>query len=317
MGALMRTAAVHAFGPPEELVPTDLPIPDITADEVLVQVRTAGVQPVDAGVRQGWLIPGAPSPSFPLVPGNECAGTVVAVGDTVQRFAVGDDVIGFRMLGCYAEFAAIRANQAVKKPAALTWDVAGVLSASGQTADTAIEDLAIGDGDTVVVHGAAGGVGTVFTQLAQRRGATVIGIASEPNHRYLRELGAIPVAYGAGLIDRVRNVAPRGVAPRGVAPRGVDAVLDAAGHDSLHVAVEVANDLTRVATIADPDLADELGVAMLRSRRSAERLQRLAQLAVSAELQIHVRRSFPLERAVDAHRELETGHGRGKMVLAL
>lgn len=307
MAALMRTAAVHAFGPPEALVPTRLPIPDITADEILVQVRTAGVQPADAGVRQGWSPPGAPSPSFPLVPGNECAGTVVAAGDAVQRFAVGDDVIGFRMLGCYADFAAIRADQAVKKPAALTWEVAGVLSASAQTADTAIEDLAIRADDTVIVHGAAGGVGTVFTQLARRRGATVIGVASETNHRYLHELGAIPAAYGAGLIDRIRNIAPR----------GVDAVLDAAGHDSLHVAVEVANDLTRVATIADPDLADELGVAMLRSRRSAERLQRLAQLAVSAELQIHVRRSFPLERAVDAHRELETGHGRGKMVLAL
>lgn len=159
----------------------------------------------------------------------------------------------------------------------------------------------------MLIRAAAGSVGTIATQLAGLWGATVIGTASEANQDYLRSLGAIPVVYGDGLADRVRTAAPG----------GVHASLDAAGGAALDVAVELVKDRDRIVTLVDHDRAAELGIRVMPNKRSAARLAELASLYATGKLSFHVRRTLPLARAAEAHREIETGHGRGKLVLTI
>ncbi|WP_086804451.1 NADP-dependent oxidoreductase [Streptomyces caniscabiei] len=300
----MKAAAFHAFGGPEVLELMEVPTPEAGPGEVRVRVKAVGSQPTDCAVRGGWNPPGFTT-TFPHITGGDFAGVVDAVGEAVTGFAPGDEVLGYRTQLTYAEYVVAPADQIVAKPAALPWEVAGSLSASGQTAHTAIEILGVSAGETVLVNGAAGGVGTIAVQLAVLRGAKVIATARENNHAYLRELGAIPVTYGAGLIDRVREAAPE----------GVDAALDTASADGLRVAAELVKDKDRVGTIFAHEAYEELGVRWIGSRRSAQRLGELAALVADGRLKVHVRKTFPLARAADAHRELETGHGRGKIVL--
>lgn len=303
MSAVMRAAAIDSFGPPENLRVREIARPEVPADGVLVRVICAGVQLTDAAIRGGWTPPGAVI-EFPQVLGNEFAGVVEEVGEDADRFRPGDEVAGFSVLGCYAEYVAVPQSQAATKPATVPWQAAGALSASGQTAHTAIEDLAVQAGEVVLVHGAAGGVGTVFTQLAVQSGATVIGTASEANHEYLKELGAVPVLYGPGQGDRIRAVADR-----------VDVAFDAAGHENLRTAVDLVADRDRIATIVDMPLARELGCRVVRSRRSADRLADLMSRLARGDLRIHIRHRYRLDEVPDAHRDVESGHGRGKIVL--
>ncbi|MFG3225535.1 NADP-dependent oxidoreductase [Kitasatospora sp. NPDC048194] len=300
----MKAVAFRAFGGPEVLELMELPTPRPGPGEVRVKVKAAGAQPTDCAVRQGWNPPGF-TITFPHVTGGDFAGVVDALGEGVTGLAVGDEVLGYRTQLTYAEYVVAPADQIVPKPGALPWEVAGCLSASGQTAHTAIELLGVAPGETVLINGAAGGVGTVAVQLAVARGAKVIATAREENHAYLRELGAVPVTYGEGLIDRVRAAAPD----------GVDAALDTASADGLRVAAELVKDKDRVGTIFAFDVYQELGVRWIGSRRSPQRLAELAALAAAGKLTIHIRRTLPLARAAEAHRELETGHGRGKIVL--
>lgn len=301
----MHAAVIDEFGPPEALTVREVPLPHVGSDGVLVRVISAGVQPTDAAIRSGWTPPGA-TISFPQVLGNEFAGVVVDTGPAVTGFATGDPVLGFNVLGCYAEYVAVPAAQIAHAPTGISWQAAGALSASGQTALTAFEDLAISSGDTILVHGAAGGVGTMFTQLAVRAGATVIGTARENNHEYLRSLGAAPVTYGDGQAERIRQVASR-----------IDVAFDAAGHENLRTAVDLVADRNRIATIVDMQLATELGCRIVRSRRTAERLSRLAHSVAAGDLTVHIRASHALSEVADAHRDVETGHGRGKIVLTV
>ncbi|MFF7093270.1 NADP-dependent oxidoreductase [Streptomyces rubradiris] len=300
----MKAVAFRAFGGPEVLELMELPIPEPGPGEVRVRVKAAGTQPTDCAVRTGWTPPGF-TITFPHITGGDFAGVVDALGEGVTGFSVGDEVLGYRVQLTYAEYLVAPADQIVPKPAALSWEVAGCLSASGQTAHTAIEDLGVGAGETVLINGAAGGVGTIAVQLAVARGAKVIATGREENHAYLRRLGAVPVAYGTGLIDRVRAAAPE----------GVDAALDTASVEGLRVAAELVKDKERVGTIFAHEVHEELGVRWITSRRSARRLAELAGLVADGELTVHVRKTLPLARAVEAHRELETGHGRGKIVL--
>jgi len=302
---LMHAAAIDEFGLPEELRVQLLSRPSPNPHQVLVQVVSAGVQPTDAAIRAGWSPPGV-TIDFPQVLGNEFSGVVVEAGSEVVDISVGDAVLGFNILGCYAEYVAVDRTQVVLKPGSVGWHEAGVLSASGQTAHAVFEELSITSGETVLVHGAAGGVGTVFTQLAVNAGATVIGTASKPNHEYVRSLGATPVSYGEGQGERIRALEPR-----------VDAALDAAGHENLRTSVQFVKDRSRVATIVDMQLASELGCRALRSRRSQERLGRLVRKVADGELAIHLRAIYSLDQAADAHRDVESGHGRGKIALAV
>ncbi|UGY93008.1 NADP-dependent oxidoreductase [Streptomyces gobiensis] len=303
----MKAAAFRAFGGPEVMEVVEIATPTPAPGQLRVRVRAAGAQAYDCAVREGWTPPGQ-TLSFPQVVGNDFAGIVDAVGDGVTGFAVGDEVLGWALLSCYAEYLVVPAEQAVAKPAAMSWEAAGAFSASAQTAHTALQALHVGRGDTVLVHAAAGGVGTVAVQLAKEWGATVIGTASPRNHDYLRSLGAVPVAYGPGLVDRVRELAPG----------GVSAALDAVGGGAaLDASVALVENRERIGTLVDFDRVEELGVQAIFSQRSAERLAELTALYDEKKLRIEISKSFPLDQAADAHREVETGHVRGKVVLTI
>ncbi|MBO3747940.1 NADP-dependent oxidoreductase [Streptosporangiaceae bacterium NEAU-GS5] len=288
----MRAVAFFEYGPADVLRAIDVDPPVAGSGQVRVKVRAAGVQPFDTLVRRGWM-PDA-VPSMPATPGNEFAG----VTDD------GREVLGFTTLGCYAEYVVVPDDQVVPRPSNMPWEVAGGFSAAAQTSSIAMEQLGVGPGDVFLVHGASGSVGTVLTQLARLAGATVIGTASEANQEYVRMLGAIPVVYGDGLADRVRAITD-----------SVTVSLDAGGHGSLDVSLELVKDRERITTIADFQRAPSLGVRMLRGERSAARLSKIVDLYAQGLLKVHLREVFPLEEAAAAHQTLESGHGRGKIVL--
>ncbi|MEO3827695.1 NADP-dependent oxidoreductase [Actinomadura sp. B10D3] len=292
------------FGPPEVLDIVELAVPDPGPGQVRVRVLAGGVQPFDTAVRRGVM--GVPV-SFPQQIGNEFAGVVDQVGAGVDAWSEGDEVFGWSHMSSLAEYAVAGVDAIVGKPAGMPWEVAGCLSASGQTALTALRELGVGSGDTVLVHAAAGGAGTMAVQIARAYGAEVIGTAGEANHEYLIELGATPITYGDGLVDRVRAAAPN----------GVDAVLDAVGGQALRDSLALVRDRSRIGTLVDHDLAVELGVRGIRARRAAEQLQQLVTLYDRGMLRVHIRATYPLEAVADAHREVETGHGRGKVVVTL
>lgn len=299
----MKAITIDSYGPPEVLQITDLTDPQVGPGQVRVRIKAAGVQPVDCYVRSGRFGEGPPNSSQIL--SNEFAGIIDQVGDNVNEFTTGDNVLGWKSLASYAEYVVVPKDQIIHKPDSMSWEVAGGLSGAGQAAHTAIEELYISEGETILIHAAAGAVGTVAVQLARNRGAEVIGTASEPNHEYLRSFGVTPVTYGEGLVDRVRAVAPD----------GVDAALDAAGRGALEASVKLIDDRNRIITLIDFDRASELGVQGIRSKRSVKRLAELANLYAKGKLEIYIRKTFPFHQVADAHRVVETGHGRGKVVL--
>jgi NADPH:quinone reductase-like Zn-dependent oxidoreductase len=290
----MRAAAFTEPGPPDVLRILDVPTPEAGPGEVRVRVRAAGVQPFDAALRAGWEPPYAEALSWPRIPGNEFAG----VTDD------GREVLGFSTLKSYAEYVVVPADQVTPKPVAMPWEVAGGFTAGAQTAHIALEQLHVTSDDTLLIHGAAGAVGTIAVQLANLAGATVIGTASEANQDYVRSLGAIPVVYGDGLADRVRDHKPT-------------AILDGAGGVAYDLSLELVEDRSRILTLVEHERAPEDGVRLVPFGRSNQRLAELANLYAEGKLSFHVRRTLPLALAADAHREIETGHGRGKLVLTL
>jgi NADPH2:quinone reductase len=227
---------------------------------------------------------------------------------------VGDEVIVFRAPGAYAEVLLVPAGAVLPKPATLDWNQAAGLMLTGVTATHALAATAVGAGDTVLIHGGAGGVGIMAIQLAAGRGATVVATASPANHALLAELGAIPVAYGPGLADRVRAAAPG----------GVDAALDLVGTDeALDVSLELVADRDRIATIAGFSRGFGAGIKVLGGApgadngaaiRDAARLE-LVRLTEAGALTVHVQQTFPLAAAAAAHRLLMDGHGAGKVIL--
>lgn len=302
----MKALTFSRYGGPEVLEVIDVPEPQAGPGQVRIQVRAAGVQSFEAKLRRGELVGYVPV-TVPQMLGNELAGVIDQVGSGVTGFAVGDEVLGFTTLNAAAEAVAVDARQVTPKPALVSWEVAGALSAAGQTAYLALKSLSIVRGDTILIHGAAGGVGTVATQLATLWGATVIGTSSEANHDYLRALGALPVSYGAGLLERVHAVAPN----------GVDAALDLVGGDSNDVSVQLVADRGRIGTIVDYPAVQRLGVRMLGGERTAVILAELADLVAEGKLVIHISKSVPIDRAAEAHRQIDSGHGRGRAVLTI
>jgi NADPH:quinone reductase-like Zn-dependent oxidoreductase len=304
-GSVTTAVVFDRYGPPEVLRLAELPDPQAGPGQVRVRVEAAGVQPFDTGVRRGAMA-GFVAVTFPQTLGQEYAGVVDQVGSGVTGIAVGDEVLGSTMLNGYARHVVVPAGDAVAKPAELDFPAAAALVAAAQTASGALRELAVKDGETLLVHAAAGSVGTVAVQLGRRWGATVIGTASPGNHDYLRELGAIPVAYGDGLVERVRAVAPD----------GVDVALDAAGGAAIPASVELVADRSRIGTIVDDRLAAEHGIRVVRAGRSPARLAEMIALAARGELVMPVRR-YALADVVEAHRAVESRHGRGKVVLVV
>ncbi|GHF59092.1 oxidoreductase [Streptomyces mashuensis] len=305
-----KAIVFDAFGPAEVLRLTDADLPVPGPGEVRVAVRCAGVNPLDHKIRSGAMA-GVVPVGLPHVPGVEASGVVEAVGEGVAGIAAGDAVLGRTVTGAYAEHALARADQLVVKPLSLPWEEAAALPVAAETAWRVMDLLALREGETLLVHGAAGGVGTLAVQFARARGARVIGTASTFNHEYLRGLGAVPVTYGEGLAERVRAVAPD----------GVDAALDAVGKgDAVWVSVEVTGGADRVVSIADPEGA-RLHKARFSSGevppRPVPALEAALALHEAGSLQLPIHRVYPLSEAAEAHRASEHGHLTGKIVLAV
>ncbi|WP_199925898.1 NADP-dependent oxidoreductase [Streptomyces sp. NRRL S-495] len=304
----MKAIAIHRYGGPEVVEYTDLPDPKVGPDSVLVQVRAAGVNPVDWKVREG-LLDGLLDAHFPLVMGWDAAGVVRAVGGGVTEFAPGDEVYGYVRKdtvehGTYAELVAAPVRTLARKPAALDWAQAGGLPLAGLTALQSLRAVGVGPGDTVLVHAAAGGVGHLAVQIARALGARVIGTAGERNHAYLRELGAEPVRYGEGLAERVRELAPA----------GVDAALDLVGGDAVEVSAGLVADPARIASVADFGVKAR-GGRYVWVRPDAAGLAELAALADAGRLTVTVASTFPLAQAASAQALSAEGRTRGKIVL--
>ncbi len=298
----MKAVVIDEFGGPGVLHVADRELPEPGAGQVRVRVRAAGVNGIDGTIRSGAAQQMFPT-QLPAVLGIEIAGTVDGVGPGVEGLAAGDDVLGFADGGGYAEYAL--ATTVAPKPAELGWTEAAALPVAAETALRVLRLLEVTQGDTLLIHGAAGGVGTVAVQLAVARGAIVIGTASEANHDHLRELGATPVLYGEGLVDRVRAAAPD----------GVDAVFDAAGRGALPDSIALRGGTSRIVTIADP-AAFGLDIPFSgEAARDAGALAEVARQAGDGRLRVTVAETYSLEEAPAAHEAVATGHGRGKVVL--
>lgn len=300
---MSRAVVFWEYGDPDVLRVVDVESPTPGPGEVRVRVRAAGVQPFDTNFRAGRL--DWARARLPQRLGTEVAGVVDAVGPDVAGLAVGDEVLG-AVSGGYADHVLARPDHLARKPADMPWAEAGGLAASGRTAVYVLRQLDVGAGDTLLVHAAAGGVGSMAVQVARARGAAVIGTASPRNHDHLTSLGATPVAYGDGLVERVRAVAPA----------GVDAALDAAGtEEAARASLELVGDQQRVVTIVGDSPAERLGIRMVSAQPTEEMLAELVDLYETGRLRVSVYRTFPLDRAADAHREVEARHVRGKVVL--
>jgi len=208
---MARAVRFDHYGDRGVLYIADVDVPSPLSDEVTVEVRAAGINPGEASIRTGALESRFPA-TFPSGEGSDLAGVISALGESVTEFALGDEVLGWSWRrSSHAEHVSVPVTQLVPKPPKLSWEVAGSLYVVGCTAYAAVRAVTPKPGETVAVAAAAGGVGTVVVQLLHTKGTTVLGIASEPNHEWLRSRGITPIAYGDGLLDRLRAAAPNGI----------------------------------------------------------------------------------------------------------
>lgn len=288
-----------------DVVEVDRPVPG--PGQVLVEVVAAGINPGEAMIRRGLLEDRFPT-TFPCGQGSDLAGIVAELGDGVTGFAVGDEVLGFTdKRASHAEYVLAEADRLVPRPANVPWEQAGALYAVGTSAYGALRAVAVTHGETLVVSGAAGGVGSLVVQLAKRAGATVIGLASEPNHAWLSAHGVLPVTYGQGVADRIRAVADG----------TVDAFIDTFGDSYIELALELGVKRDRINTIIDFAGAAKHGTKAEANANTANAavLADLAALIADGDLEIPIAGVYPLDAVRDAYRELERRHTRGKIVL--
>lgn len=302
-----RAVQFDHYGGVEVLQIVDVPLPAPGDGQVLVRVKAAGINPGEWKIREGMLHDRWPA-TFPSGQGSDLAGIVERLGDHVEHVAVGDEVIGFTdTRASQAEFAVVPAENLTQRPAEVPWEAAGALFVAGSTAYACVRAVSLSDGDTVVVAGAAGGVGSLTVQLAREAGARVIGLAGEQNHQFLSGLGVIPVAYGQGVEDRLREVSGG----------KIDAFIDAFGGDYIEIALELRVRPQRINTIVNFQAPETHGVNAegTATAASADVLAELARLIADGRLQVPIARVYPLEQVQEAFRELEQGHTRGKIVL--
>ena len=313
----LTTAVVAtAFGGPEVLSVIETPVGAPGPGEVLIEVRAAGLNPIDYKMYSGAS--GQDPAQLPIRLGFEAAGVVTAAGSGAEGPAgpvqAGDEVVAFPIQGAYAKEVVVPASSVVPKPPTLSFEQASGMMLTGTTAVHALTVTRVGSGDTVVIHGASGGVGLMAVQLALEAGARVIGTASESGHAYLRELGAEPVTYGAGLLERIQAIAPG----------GVNASVDAVGGDeALDTSLALVVDRDRIVTLLASPRAFDSGINVIGNApgadpgteiRAAARLE-LARLAEQGKLHVVVAGTYPFAEAVAAHTALATGHTHGKIIL--
>lgn len=303
---MSRVVQFAEYGTPEVLRVVDVEPPAPGPTQVRIAVRAAGVNPIDWKILGGYMRELMPL-ELPAGVGSDVAGVVDAVGSEVTEWAVGDEVLGRSTTGSFADLALAEAAELVRKPEDVSWEVAGSLAGAGGTAYTVLGKLGVKAGDTLLIHAAAGGVGTFAVQLAKAQGVNVIGTAGVSNHEYLRSLGATPVTYGDGLLDRVRAAAPD----------GVDAVLDASGRGEIPLSIELTGDPARVLTLVAFDQA-ATGIQVHVGGSGSElgaALRELATLVAQGRLTVSISETYPLTEAGAALSASTTGHVHGKLVV--
>ncbi|HWG13109.1 MAG TPA: NADP-dependent oxidoreductase [Streptosporangiaceae bacterium] len=302
----MKAVRFDKYGGIDVLQVADVPTPEPGTGEVLVRVRAAGINPGEAKIREGLLHSLWPA-SFPSGQGSDLAGIVAGTGPGVAGFAPGDDVIGYTdNRASQAEFVVTAAENLAPRPPAVPWKAAGALNVAGATAYAAVRAVTLTEGDTVVVSGAAGGVGSIAVQLAKRARATVVGLASPANHEWLAGHGVIPVAYGDGVADRIRQASGK-----------VGAFIDTFGADYVQLALDLGVEPSRIDTVANFEAVEKYGVKGEGSAAGAGAgtLALLSGLIAAGELEVPIAAAYPLAQVQDAYRRLEQGHILGKIVL--
>jgi NADPH:quinone reductase-like Zn-dependent oxidoreductase len=313
----MRAIAITEFGGRDKLKLMDLPKPEIGPDEVLIAVKAAGVNPVDWKVREGWLQHMLPY-EFPLVLGWEAAGVVAAVGARVASCAAGDEVYAYCRKpvlkdGAYAEYLAVAAGHVALKPRNMSFTEAATVPLAALTAyQSLIGTAGLREGETVLIHAAAGGVGSFAVQIAKSRGATVLGTAGSRNQHFLRALGT------DSPIDYTRT--DFRAATRELYPAGVDVVFDCVGGETLRQSVEVLKPDGRLVSIVDAQTIGELArggtnASYVFVAPNGEQLAALSAMIERYVLRTHLGATFRLEHAAQAHEQSESHHTRGKMAL--
>jgi NADPH:quinone reductase-like Zn-dependent oxidoreductase len=301
----MKAAQFSQFGGPEVLEIVDLPDPHPGPGQVRVVVHAAGINATEWKLRKGLLDFGA---GLPQTTGRDVAGVVDEVGEGVTDVAAGDRVFGVSDDGAGAAELALLTYRAPIPPSLGFVDAAG-LPVALETATRSLDALSVGRGISLLINGAAGGIGSTAVQLAVARGARVIGTASTANHDYLRLLGAQPVTYGDGLAARVRTLAPD----------GVDAALDVAGSSVLPDLIDLAGGPQNVVTLADIDGAKQHGVRFSNGYHghAFHALTEIGALIEAGRFWLPVERTYPLDQICEAHRISENGHVRGRLVLVI
>jgi NADPH:quinone reductase-like Zn-dependent oxidoreductase len=303
----VKAVRFQTYGGIDVLDVVEVPTPVPRDGEVLVRVKAAGINPGEAAIRNGALRDRWPA-TFPSGQGSDLAGVVEQAGPGVARWHHGDEVIGFTNdRASHAEMVVVDAANLTARPAAVPWDAAGALFVVGATAWAAARAVGASAGDVIVISGAAGGVGSIAVQLARNVGATVIGLAGESHHDWLRDHGAIPVTYGDGVARRIREAAGG----------RVDALIDTYGSGYVDLAIELGVAPDRIDTIIDYEAAARHGARTdgNAAGASAEVLAELAQLIADGRLEIPIAGTYPLEQVRDAYRQLEQRHTLGKIVL--
>lgn len=302
-----KAVKFNQYGGIDVLQVVDVERPEPGSGQVLVNVKAAGINPGEASIRKGVFAEIWPA-TFPSGQGSDLAGIVAAVGEGVQGFAVGDEVIGFtNNRASQAEFVVVEAGQLTHRPANVSWEAAGSLFVVGTTAYAAIRAVSLKRGDTVAVSGAAGGVGSIVVQLAKRVGAKVIGLASTVHHQWLRDHGIIPVAYGEGVEERLRAASEN----------HLDAFIDTYGADYVELALKLGVRPERIDTIINFEAVAKYGIKAEGSAEAANAdvLAELARMIDQGELEIPIARAYPLAAVQEAYRDLEQRHTLGKIVL--
>lgn len=303
----MRAVRFDHYGGVDVLEVREVEDPVATSGRALVAVRAAGINPGEIAIREGWLHERWPA-SFPSGEGTDLAGIVRSVGEGVTAFSEGDEVLGWtEERSSHAELVAVPADQLAAKPAAVPWEAAGSLFVVGMAAYACVLAVAPRSGETIVVSAAAGGVGSMAVQLARRSGASVIGLASERNHDWLRAHDIVPIAYGEGQRERISEAAGG----------PVDGFIDTFGGGYVDLAIELGVEPQRINTIIDFEAVQRLGVQGQGTHAiaTAQRLAELADLVAEGELEVPITRVFPLDQVQDAFRELADRHTHGKIVL--
>ena len=302
-----RAVQLDEYGGLDVLTIREVELRELGKEDVLVEVKAAGINPGEASIRKGLLAEQWPA-TFPSGEGSDLAGVVKEVGIDVTGFAPGDEVLGWsEERSSHAEEVVVPAEQLVRKPADLGWPQAGALYVVGVTAFAAVRAVDISAGDTVVVSGAAGGVGTIVVQLLKVNGANVVGLASENHHDWLREKGVTPVTYGEGQLQRIIDATPD----------GIDAFIDLFGPEYIDLALQLDLPPEKIETIISFQRASEVGAKAEGSSTAStpEILGEMAELVAAGKIEVPIAAEYPLDEVREAFQQLEDRHTLGKIVL--